>query len=47
MRLDRPIRGVAAIGAAAALPAHTPMVVLMTGYTILSLWILSQPIVAH
>jgi hypothetical protein len=37
----------AAIDAAMRLAAQLPLVALMIGYTVTSLWILSQPIVAH
>ena len=37
----------AALGASMRLVAQMPLVILMIAYTVSSLWILSQPIVAH
>ena len=37
----------AALEMSMRLAAQMPLVVLMVGYTVTSLWILSQPIVAH
>jgi hypothetical protein len=36
-----------ALGASMRLMAQMPLVILMIAYTVLSLWILSQPMVAH